>query len=129
FAILRGAFAAERVGDAALRHEVAFVAAVDEYGRGELAAVLRPDGGDRRAVFADAVFLAETLPLEDRDAGGAQHLAEDGFGDVRLVQPGDIVAVARHLVVHPYTPVELERVPADGFLAAVIGPAEPAGDH
>ena len=129
FAILRRALAPERVGDAGLRHQVAFVAGVDEHGRGELAAVLGGDRGDGRAVLAHAVLLAQPLPLEDGDAGGAQHLAEDRFRDVRLVQPRDVVAVARHLVMHADAPVELERVAADHFLVAVVGPAEAARDH
>ena len=67
------------------------------------------------------LFSRRRMILEYRDVRFAQHLAEDVFGHVRLVIPGDRMAVARQLIMLADARVELQRVAADDFLLAEVG--------
>src|SRR6185312_3466591 len=129
FSILGAGFAAVRPGNAGLGHEVAFVTAVDEDAGGEGIAVFHPDGGEARALFGDGVVFEKALVFEESDAGALQHLAEDVFGDVRLVEPGNVLSEGGDVVVFADAVVELVGVAADDFFFAVVGPTEAAGYH
>ena len=127
--ILCAAFASEGVGDAGLRHQVTFVAAVDKDFGGEGVAVLQGELLYRRAVLADAVLLPQPATLEDFHIIFTDHFAEDVLGDMRLVEPADLLAIALKTVVAAYAQIELQRVASDDFLLAVIGPTESSRDH
>ena len=122
--VLAGALAAPGERHPGLRHEVAFVGRVGEHLRAKRGAVFHQDVRHARARLAHAGLLAQPMVEEDSNAGVLDELAEHRLGDVGLEVPLD-----RAPVFAPDVLEELERVPADHFLPAVVGPAEAAGHH
>ncbi len=126
--IRRVGFAPEAVRDAGRRHQVTFVARVDEDAARVARAAQRGDGGDACAVFLDAVgavqpFVAAYVERVVGDEG-----FEDLFGDVRLEHPhavgvGVVVAVLRFGLLLP------ARVVVVGFLDAGVKVTAQSANH
>ena len=109
-------------------HELRLVApgdvadSIDEDVAAEDAAGFHLDGGEACVALADADGGVESFAEDDRDAGFADEVVEDGFGDVGLEAPGFGLAVGG-----AESAVELAGHAADGGLVANVGRAEAAG--
>ncbi len=145
FAVGLVGLAADVVGDAGHRHQVALVGGVEEH----LAAVdfarFHRHRNETWAVLADAVLAVQPPVEDDGNFVLAEKVVEDVLGDVRLEGPGGVLAaiVARSLevgallvfparlvlIVSADAAVEVAGDAADGSLVADVGGAEAAGGH
>src|SRR6186713_260551 len=118
-------FTAPGVGDACLCHQVTFVGGVDEHRGPEYASNLRPDFTDVSALQTHAaLFFQPALIKHSHIPGLLDHFMKHCFGNMWLRVPLNLA-----LIVSPKSFIKFESITADGFLLAVIGCAEPAGDH
>ncbi len=129
FAILLAALAAVGIVHARLRHQIAFISGIDEDSRAERVAILHHEFVHLGAGFSNAVVLPQPALLEQLHPGIPHHGAKDLLGHVRLVNPADLLAIARQLIMPAHAEIKLQGIPADHFLLTGIGPTKPAGDH
>ncbi len=143
FVVLGIRLAANRVRDAGLGHQIAFVRGVDEHLAAKGPAALHRDRDDSRAVLVHSVLEVQSLAFGHAHLGLGEHVAEDPFRRVRLKRPhgifagrlsGAAVLVARLIfpsfgpsVVLSDAAIELARDAADHRLVADVGRAEAAG--
>ena len=98
--VLGTAFAAIRVADAGLRHQVAFVTGIDEHFGGERVAILNANISATCApVFRTPSFSFRRLRSKTCTPRFLQHFAKDVLGYVRLVDPTDLLSVTRQLIM------------------------------
>jgi len=141
--------AAHVVGDARGRHEVAFIRGVQEHPGAIGFAAEHSDRCNAAAVFADALRAIEPLVAMDgescaRRRGLRTPVRRHGASKIHIVRSVPSIAAvpcprlaifglllplpdAVLLVVSPDAMVELAGQTPDDFLAARVGPAEPAG--
>jgi hypothetical protein len=95
----------------------------------KIAAVLILDRRNPPLSHGHAAVLLQPGMFEHGDTGLLEHLAEDLLGDVRLVQPGQSMAIPGHFIPLADTGIELPRKTSDHLFPAVIGVAQPSGNH
>ena len=113
-AVLPHCLPADDEGDACLRHQIPFVAGVNEHTAREGPATLRADL--LNAVIADGnpARLTQSLARDDFDVRLNEHPSEGAFGHPRGHAPGRLSV--RHLVRDAKPFEELARETTDGVL-------------
>jgi hypothetical protein len=80
-------------------------------------------------VPANRVFLFQARVFEQPDSRTGEHFTQDLFGNMRFMEPGDLIAILAQHIMPADAKVELESIPADDFFPAVVGVAETARNH
>lgn len=129
FAVLVDALPPPRVGNAGLRHQVAFVGAIGEDAGFKRGTILHEDFRHPCAGLIHPVLFPQAVPVKNGHAGFFRHVAENCLSHCGLEEPGGILRVARQPVVVAGAPEELQGVAADDFLLPEIGTRQPARHH
>ena len=79
-------------------------------------------------IFPRRPFLQAVVHL-NLDACLGEHLAQDLFAHVRLVEPGHLVRKPPDIVFDAHAPVEFQCKAADDFLLSEVRARKPAGRH
>src|SRR5205809_2516200 len=114
--VLRSTFPSPGVGDSCFRHQVAFVAAVNENASLKPRAVFHLDSRDSRAFLPDAILFTKPVIKEDFHTCFFDHLPEHLLSDMRLKVPGNIVAIAANLVMRADSLKKLKCITANDSL-------------
>ena len=148
FAVDVACLAPDVIRDAGGRHQIAFVAGVDEHSASIRLATEHGDRDDPAVLFLDAAGAVEPSVAMDGDLLLGDEIFKDLLGRVWLEDPHRplvsvdgrraLAAIAVFgsllpfpgvivLIVPPDAVIELPGQTADDLLAAGVGPAEPAG--